>query len=66
MTETFVTEIFNFQVILTHVLEKIGQILPLFGVEMDRQRRGYTSYGESGMKSSLLRYLFFCFVFLVT
>ena len=58
MTETFVNEIFNFQVILTHVLEKIGQIL--HGVEMDRQRRGYTSFGESGMKSSLLRYLFFC------
>ena len=62
MTETFVNEIFNFQVILTHVLKKIGQIL--FGVEMDRRIRGYTSSGESKMRSSLLRYLFF--VFLVT
>ena len=52
-------EIFNFQVILTHGFEKIGQILLVTGVEMDRQRRGYTSSGESGMKSSLLRYLFF-------
>ena len=51
-------EIFNFHVILTHVLEKKnGQIL--FGVEMDRRRRGYTSSGESGMESNLLRYLFF-------
>ena len=49
-------KIFNFHVILTHVLEKKnGQIL--FGVEMDRRRRGYTSSGESGMESSLLRYL---------
>ena len=57
-------EIFNFQVLLTHVIKKIGQIL--FGVEMDRGRRGYTSSGESGMKSSLLRYLFIFFFFLVT
>ena len=50
-------EILNFQVILTHVIKKKpGQIL--FGVEMDRRRRGFTSSGESGMKSSLLRYLF--------
>ena len=50
--------IFNFHVILTHVLEKkIGQIL--FGVEMDRRRRGYTSSGEYGMESNLLRYLIF-------
>ena len=27
---------------------------------------GYTSSGESGMKSNLLRYSFFFFVFLVT
>ena len=52
----FVNEIFNFQVILTHVIEKNGQIL--FGVEMDRRRRGYTSSGESGVESSLLKYLF--------
>ena len=51
-------EILNFQVILTHFIEKkIGQIL--FGVEMDRRRRGNTSSGESGMKSNLLRYSFF-------
>ena len=61
ITETFMNEIFNFQGILTHVFEKkIGQIL--FGVEMDRRRRGYTSSGESGMKRSLLRYLFFAFL----
>ena len=60
----FLNEIFNFQVILTHVIEKkIDQIL--FGVEMDRRRMEYTSSGESGMKSSLLRYSFF-WVFLVT
>ena len=43
-------EIFNFQVILTHVFEKTGQIL--FGVEMDRRRKEYTSSWESGMESS--------------
>ena len=56
-------EIFNFQGILTHVFEKKkGKIL--FRVEMDKRRRGYTctSSGESGMKSSLLRYLFFAFL----
>ena len=39
--------------------KKIGQILHVFGVEMDRQRRGYTSSWESGMESILWRYLFF-------
>ena len=42
----------------TRYRKKIGQIL--FRVEIDNRRRGYTSSGESGMKSSLLRYLFFC------
>ena len=51
-------EIFNFQVILTHVLEKIGQIL--FGLKWTDEEGGYTSSGESGIKSSMLRYLFFC------
>ena len=51
-------KIFNFQVILTHVIEKVGQIP--FRVEMERRRKGYTSSGGSGMESSLLRYLFFC------
>ena len=53
-------EILNFLVVLTHVFEKkIGQIL--FGVEMDRRRRVYASFGESGMKSSPLRYLILSF-----
>ena len=55
------SEIFHFYVILTHVSEKkIGAIL--FWIEMGIRRRGYTSSVESGMKSSLLRYLVFVFL----
>ena len=57
-------EIFKFQGILTCFFDQKKNSQILFGVEMDRQRRGYTSSGESGLVSSLLRYLFiYLFIF---
>ena len=51
-------ELINFQVISTHFLISKKYREKLFGVEMDRRRRGYTSSGDSGMESNLLTHIF--------
>ena len=49
-------ELFNFAVNCKTVFEKNRKIL--IGLEIDRQRKGYSSSGDSGMKSTLLTYIF--------
>ena len=62
ISETCSNELINFQFILTHFCgAKIGKYC--LGLKCtDKELRGYTYSRESGMKSSLLRYIYFYFL----